>query len=156
MNVPPLSFNRPLERVQRAFCWLIGEIRSWVSVCVCVYASETCRANLFFFFSIGWEHPLLIGTHLPRCVIVAHNGAHLIQTVQAFCSIYIQQVMFQMGVMQPVEPSAITYLPLNGLFCVIKTKFSPVGIVREALSSAAHWTFTPCLTFPPDVTNSGH
>lgn len=27
VNVPPFSFNRPLETVQRAFCWLIGEIR---------------------------------------------------------------------------------------------------------------------------------
>lgn len=28
VNVPPFSFNRPLETVQRAFWWLTAEIRS--------------------------------------------------------------------------------------------------------------------------------
>lgn len=50
VNVPPFSFNRPLETVQRAFCWLIGEIRSGGAG----GPSETRRAS---FFSIGWKHP---------------------------------------------------------------------------------------------------
>lgn len=78
-NVPPFSFNRPLETVQRTFCWLIGEIRSkgggWL---------QRLAEPAFFFFFHTMEAPLSIGTHLPCCVIVAHNGAHLIQAAQGF------------------------------------------------------------------------
>ena len=46
VNVPPFSFNRPLETVQRAFETREGE-EGW-------RASETRRASSF---SIGWKHP---------------------------------------------------------------------------------------------------
>lgn len=39
------------------------------------------QSQLFFY---RMEAPLSMGTHLPCCVIVAHNGAHLIQAVQGF------------------------------------------------------------------------
>lgn len=57
LNVPPFSFNRPLETVQRAFCWLTGEIRSeWreeglgvcVFVCVCRGVLQRLAVPAFF------------------------------------------------------------------------------------------------------------
>ena len=80
VNVPPFSFNRPLETVQRAFCWLIGEIRS-TGGRGGVEGFRDSQSQLFFY---RMEAPLSIGTHLPCCVIVAHNGAHLIEAAQGF------------------------------------------------------------------------
>lgn len=41
------------------------------------------QSQLFFY---RMEAPHSMGTHLPCCVIVAHNGAHLIQAAQGFFS----------------------------------------------------------------------
>lgn len=90
---------------------------------------QEIRKGSFSFFSPSYrmEAPLSMGTHLPRCVIVAHNGAHLIQAVQGFLLKPFspfggKQVTLWIDFLQPFELGATTYFPLNAMFNVIKIK----------------------------------
>lgn len=78
------------------------------------------------------EAALSIETHLPRCVIVAHNTTHLIQSVQCFsfwniiilliwgrfCSFITRQVMFQIDTAGPLGTQRQTHISLwMAFFC---------------------------------------
>lgn len=73
-------------------------------------ASETRRASFFFY---RMEALLSIETHLPRCVIVVHNGAHLIQAAQSiflkpFSPFSAKQVILSRDIAQPFKLTATT------------------------------------------------
>lgn len=146
VNVPPFSFNRPLETVQRAFCWLTGEIRSEAGGELRGGVGRGLQrlAQLAFYFFYRKEAPLSIGPHLPCSVIVEHNGAHLIQGAQSPFFIYSEAIFLIWSqtfreILQSFVLKATTNFPLKEMLCVIKITIWSVLIIRHADIKLAIW-----------------
>lgn len=146
---------------------LTGEIRRGGGLGVAVMEGAGWLQRLaepaLFFFSYRMEAPLSIGTHLPCCVIVAHNGAHLIQPgPRAF--------LFSEAIFSPIHqpnkswfgeilrsllsPGPPHICLLNGLFCVIKIKLGSVLTLKKKKVAAVKQFDIQSPDFSPTYVNN--